>query len=159
MHRLETSRDGKLRAACDRCHDLKNRCVRTGGPDSRCNRCERLDIDCVYRNSSRMGRPKAQRRASVASRAQSTWEDNYQDEPRETDVNRRRDSDKRPSDTSICTAGINSGRTDVEVSTSGSTTINDSPSDILNFLVAPEGLCLSANTIQAMYLANRDVEQ
>ncbi len=59
MHRVESAREGRLRAACDRCHDLKNRCVRTGGGDSRCDRCERLDIDCVYRTASRIGRPRA----------------------------------------------------------------------------------------------------
>ena len=71
MHRVESAREGRLRAACDRCHDLKNRCVRTGGGDSRCDRCERLDIDCVYRTASRIGRPRAttttQRRPSKQS--------------------------------------------------------------------------------------------
>ncbi|PYH37828.1 Zn(II)2Cys6 transcription factor domain-containing protein [Aspergillus neoniger CBS 115656] len=52
------SGDRKLRAACDRCHELKNRCTRTGGPDSRCDRCERLNIDCVYSTTGRMGRPR-----------------------------------------------------------------------------------------------------
>ncbi|GKZ79778.1 hypothetical protein AnigIFM56816_003984 [Aspergillus niger] len=52
------SGDRKLRAACDRCHELKNRCTRTGGPESRCDRCERLDIDCVYNTTARMGRPR-----------------------------------------------------------------------------------------------------
>jgi hypothetical protein len=62
-HRQESNstREPKLRAACNRCHDLKNRCVRTGGPDSRCYRCERLNIDCVYRTNSRTGRPRAHR--------------------------------------------------------------------------------------------------
>ncbi|RHZ55503.1 Zn(II)2Cys6 transcription factor domain-containing protein [Aspergillus thermomutatus] len=54
----------KLRAACDRCHELKNRCTRTGGPESRCDRCERLDIDCVYNTSARMGRPRVSRPVS-----------------------------------------------------------------------------------------------
>lgn len=60
MHRHKTTQQGKLRGACDRCHELKNRCVRTGGPESRCDRCDRLNSDCVYRNTSRIGRPKAQ---------------------------------------------------------------------------------------------------
>ena len=60
--RSESVREVKLRAACDRCHDLKNRCVRIGGAESRCERCERLDIDCVYRNTSSMGRPKRQKK-------------------------------------------------------------------------------------------------
>ncbi|KAK3292395.1 uncharacterized protein B0H64DRAFT_376936 [Chaetomium fimeti] len=72
MHRpqSESVREGKLRAACDRCHELKNRCVRIGGADSRCDRCERLDIDCVYRYSSRMGRPKGQKKTSVTEARQ-----------------------------------------------------------------------------------------
>ncbi|KAE8154023.1 hypothetical protein BDV25DRAFT_6008 [Aspergillus avenaceus] len=60
----------KLRAACDRCHQLKNRCARSGGPESRCDRCERLDIDCIFRANARMGRPRGQRshqRTSPAS--------------------------------------------------------------------------------------------
>ncbi|KAE8163275.1 hypothetical protein BDV40DRAFT_311847 [Aspergillus tamarii] len=58
------SGDRKLRAACDRCHELKNRCTRTGGPQRRCDRCERLDIDCVYNITARMGRPRVSRPAS-----------------------------------------------------------------------------------------------
>lgn len=62
MRPIELGREERLRAACDRCHELKNRCVRAGGPDSRCSRCERLDIDCVYRNVNRMGRPRTRAR-------------------------------------------------------------------------------------------------
>jgi hypothetical protein len=72
MYRRQESnsaREGKLRAACDRCHDLKNRCVRTGGPDSRCDRCERLNINCVYRTNSRTGRPRAHRRPPASELA------------------------------------------------------------------------------------------
>lgn len=72
MIRVESISNGKLRAACDRCHELKNRCTRSGGPDSRCDRCERLDIDCVYQTSARMGRPRASRPApdnSASSRS------------------------------------------------------------------------------------------
>ncbi|KAI2905918.1 transcriptional regulator family: Fungal Specific TF [Aspergillus niger] len=54
----------KLRAACDRCHELKNRCTRTCGPEARCDRCERLDIDCVYNTTARMGRPRLLRPVS-----------------------------------------------------------------------------------------------
>ncbi|BCR97999.1 Zn(II)2Cys6 transcription factor domain-containing protein [Aspergillus luchuensis] len=54
----------KLRAACDRCHELKNRCTRTCGPEARCDRCERLDIDCVYNTTARMGRPRLPRPVS-----------------------------------------------------------------------------------------------
>ncbi|CAG1999426.1 unnamed protein product [Fusarium graminearum] len=53
--------DAKLRAACDRCHELKIRCTRTGGTESRCDRCEKNDIDCVYRAHRRIGRPKSQK--------------------------------------------------------------------------------------------------
>lgn len=63
MIRVESNREGKLRAACDRCHELKNRCARTGGSESRCDRCERLDIDCVYNTSAQMGRPRVFRPA------------------------------------------------------------------------------------------------
>lgn len=61
--RVESNGEGKLRAACDRCHELKNRCTRTGGSESRCDRCERLDIDCVYNTSAQMGRPRVSRPA------------------------------------------------------------------------------------------------
>lgn len=59
--RIESNGEGKLRAACDRCHELNNRCTRTSGSESRCDRCERLDIDCVYNTSARIGRPKLSR--------------------------------------------------------------------------------------------------
>lgn len=61
MSGTEPNTKNKLRAACDRCHELKNRCMRTRGPDARCDRCERLDIDCVYGVGARMGRPRIQR--------------------------------------------------------------------------------------------------
>ena len=60
----EAGQEGKLRESCDRCHKLKNRCRKTGDPDGRCDRCERLDFDCVYRSSSRMGRPKNEKKTS-----------------------------------------------------------------------------------------------
>lgn len=49
--------ESRFRAACDRCHELKNRCARRQGTDSRCERCERLELDCVYSTGARMGRP------------------------------------------------------------------------------------------------------
>lgn len=61
-------RDTRLRASCDRCHELKNRCARTSGPDSRCERCDRLDIDCVYSSSMRIGRPPGQKSNSNKDR-------------------------------------------------------------------------------------------
>lgn len=61
-----SNKDGRLRAACERCHNLKNRCVRSGGTDSRCERCHRLDIDCVYSTSSRIGRPKTRKLQQVS---------------------------------------------------------------------------------------------
>lgn len=57
----QQSPDTRLRSSCDRCHELKNRCARMGGPDSRCERCDRLDIDCVYSSGVRMGRPPGQK--------------------------------------------------------------------------------------------------
>ncbi|CAI7675003.1 unnamed protein product [Penicillium discolor] len=69
MMRVESNGQGKLRAACDRCHELKNRCTRTGGSESRCDRCERLDIDCVYNTSAQMGRPRVFRPAHKTTSA------------------------------------------------------------------------------------------
>lgn len=67
--RVESNGQGKLRAACDRCHELKNRCTRTGGSESRCDRCERLDIDCVYNTCAQMGRPRVFRPAHKSTSA------------------------------------------------------------------------------------------
>lgn len=69
MMRVESNGEEKLRAACDRCHELKDRCTRTGGSESRCDRCERLDIDCVYNTSARMGRPRLSRSAHKTASA------------------------------------------------------------------------------------------
>ncbi|KAK2041396.1 hypothetical protein LZ31DRAFT_557006 [Colletotrichum somersetense] len=70
MRRLQTSKDPKLRSACDRCHELKNRCTRSGGVESRCDRCERLDEDCVYSTRSQVGRPRSRKQeATLAARA------------------------------------------------------------------------------------------
>jgi Fungal Zn(2)-Cys(6) binuclear cluster domain len=141
MHHLTMTQEAKLRAACDRCHDLKNRCVRTGGPESRCDRCGRLDIDCVYRNTSRMGRPKAQRRTSVVSQPQPGGEHNYENGSREANTNSRRDPNKRLSDTPQLAADKNQAQAEVtaETRTNGNTTLNESPSDVMSLLVSPEG--------------------
>ncbi|KAM0202732.1 hypothetical protein ACHAQI_010675 [Fusarium lateritium] len=61
MSQFTKDSDAKLRAAYDRCHELKIRCTRTGGTDSRCDRCDKNDIDCVYRAHRRIGRPKGQK--------------------------------------------------------------------------------------------------
>ncbi|KAG5655081.1 hypothetical protein KAF25_000204 [Fusarium avenaceum] len=61
MSQFTKDSDAKLRAACDRCHELKIRCTRTGGTESRCDRCDKNDIDCVYRAHRRIGRPKSQK--------------------------------------------------------------------------------------------------
>ncbi|KAF5004823.1 hypothetical protein FDECE_8700 [Fusarium decemcellulare] len=66
MSQFSRESDAKLRAACDRCHELKIRCTRTGGTDSRCDRCDKNDIDCVYRAHRRIGRPKSQKSRSDA---------------------------------------------------------------------------------------------
>ncbi|CAG8887908.1 unnamed protein product [Penicillium egyptiacum] len=77
MMRVESNGEGKLRAACDRCHELKNRCTRTGGLDSRCDRCERLDIDCVYNTSARMGRPRVSRLSDKSASSGSGSRDSH----------------------------------------------------------------------------------
>ncbi|KXH26573.1 hypothetical protein CSIM01_02874 [Colletotrichum simmondsii] len=67
MRRLQPANETKLRSACDRCHDMKNRCTRSGGIESRCDRCERLDADCVYSKKSQVGRPRTRKQdASLA---------------------------------------------------------------------------------------------
>lgn len=69
----ETATDAhKLRAACDRCHQLKNRCARSSKHESRCDRCVRLDIDCLFRPNARMGRPRGQRRQQLTAPASNT---------------------------------------------------------------------------------------
>lgn len=48
------------RFACDRCHALKLRCLRKGGPDAEgesCARCHRASALCRYSPSERLGRP------------------------------------------------------------------------------------------------------
>ncbi|KAK4119454.1 hypothetical protein N657DRAFT_674857 [Parathielavia appendiculata] len=129
---LEPAREGKLRAACDRCHDLKNRCVRVGGVDSRCDRCERLDIGCVYRNSSRMGRPKGQRKASVSQSALSGPGNSRQ--ARIPSLS----ADEVP-DMSSTTPGIAPDNGNLGDVASEETTLVDSPSDGLSILVPPPG--------------------
>ncbi|ORY67809.1 uncharacterized protein BCR38DRAFT_407745 [Pseudomassariella vexata] len=120
------AKEGKLRAACDRCHDLKNRCVRTGREDSRCDRCERLDIDCVYRNTSRIGRPKTQRRTSVVS----------QDDSRSANMNNM----PIPGSSPLCTSASITDMNQMETNTSGGTILNESPSDAMSLLVSPEAV-------------------
>ncbi|KAK6225242.1 hypothetical protein QIS74_01289 [Colletotrichum tabaci] len=67
MRRLQTGNDAKFRSACDRCHDMKNRCTQSGRIESRCDRCERLDADCVYSKKSQVGRPRTRKEdASLA---------------------------------------------------------------------------------------------
>ncbi|KAK7996035.1 hypothetical protein PG991_015502 [Apiospora marii] len=53
--------ESKLRSSCDRCHELKNRCARGDDAGGRCERCDRLDIECVYSGASRIGRPPGKR--------------------------------------------------------------------------------------------------
>ena len=45
------------RAACDKCHDSKTRCLKDVNSDG-CQRCTRLGLACTYRPPLRMGRPK-----------------------------------------------------------------------------------------------------
>ncbi|KAK2043420.1 hypothetical protein LZ31DRAFT_566550 [Colletotrichum somersetense] len=58
------------RSACDRCRALKSRCSRENGA-KKCERCQRLQIDCFYSPPRRMGRP-AKKRLSQDITAQST---------------------------------------------------------------------------------------
>lgn len=48
------------RSACDRCRALKSRCSRESGA-AKCERCQRLQIDCFYSPPRRMGRPAKKR--------------------------------------------------------------------------------------------------
>ncbi|KAK1997784.1 hypothetical protein LX36DRAFT_657239 [Colletotrichum falcatum] len=48
------------RSACDRCRALKSRCSRENG-SKKCERCQRLQIDCFYSPPRRMGRPAKKR--------------------------------------------------------------------------------------------------
>ncbi|KAI0469848.1 hypothetical protein GGR56DRAFT_661790 [Xylariaceae sp. FL0804] len=55
------------RKSCDRCHDLKLRCVRSGNSDTTaCDRCLRKQAPCVYSSSLPKGRPSLYR-TSVSS--------------------------------------------------------------------------------------------
>lgn len=144
MHRLEfgNGREGKLRAACDRCHDLKNRCLRTGGPDSRCDRCERLDIDCVYRNTSRIGRPRTQRRQSSVSQPQPSIiaeHSGFQNDTREPHGGHRRVPSKRSHHVSMTGSALSDSLNQAEIDTSANTALIESPSDVMSLLVSPEG--------------------
>ena len=138
MHRPRPDpvREGKLRAACDRCHDLKNRCVRIGGPDSRCDRCERLDIDCVYQKSSNMGRPKRQRKNTAVSQFRPSG-------PQQTtDQQTSGKASERTPEMSVIVAGgseLDGIQMEGDTIPSGSTTLIDSPSDAMSFLMSPKG--------------------
>ncbi|KAL0765250.1 hypothetical protein CaCOL14_011171 [Colletotrichum acutatum] len=72
MRRLPMANDTKLRSACDRCHDMKNRCTRSGGIESRCDRCERLDADCVYSKKSQVGRPRTRKQDASSAEVERT---------------------------------------------------------------------------------------
>lgn len=72
MRRLPMANDAKLRSACDRCHDMKNRCTRSGGIESRCDRCERLDADCVYSKKSQVGRPRTRKQDATSAGGERT---------------------------------------------------------------------------------------
>ena len=49
-----SNRSGRLRSACDTCHQGKNRC--SGG--NPCSACRTSGIRCIYSPGSRLGRPK-----------------------------------------------------------------------------------------------------
>jgi len=140
MNTIESARESRLRAACDRCHDLKNRCVRTGGIDSRCDRCERLDIDCVYRNTLRIGRPRTtQRRASTISRSQlHSSESTSRQEEEARDGNHRRVPSKRSFE-EIAGSSVDASTVEEESRGNGNSTLIGSPSDVMSLLVTPNG--------------------
>jgi len=56
------------RAACDRCHQIKNRCSREPGCRE-CERCTRLGITCNYSAPLRMGRPMVKDRTNSYPRS------------------------------------------------------------------------------------------
>ncbi|KAK1985980.1 hypothetical protein LZ30DRAFT_757592 [Colletotrichum cereale] len=63
------------RSACDRCRALKSRCSRENGA-TKCERCQRLQIECFYSPPRRMGRP-AKKRLSQDITAQPTTPASY----------------------------------------------------------------------------------
>jgi hypothetical protein len=141
QQRLEATREAKLRAACDRCHDLKNRCVRTGGPDSRCDRCERLDIDCVYRTNSRTGRPRAERQPPEPELQLSQGRRGKNSESFHTTKSRKVHSRQSPRRKSSDTApsAVDSDQNDLETGNTSGNSLDGSTSDAMDLVVSPEG--------------------
>jgi hypothetical protein len=55
------------RDACDRCHSIKTRCVRTEYSEI-CVRCERLGSSCHYSPAGRTGRPLGSQKRNIQRR-------------------------------------------------------------------------------------------
>lgn len=56
------------REACDRCHNLKSRCIKPRH-SSVCSRCQKLGVSCVYSPPLRVGRPKGKRNQTAEGRS------------------------------------------------------------------------------------------
>ncbi|EZF25491.1 hypothetical protein H112_02220 [Trichophyton rubrum D6] len=57
----------RKRYACDKCHNLKSKCMRTS-EDNECKRCARLGLDCVYSAPLPLGRLRGRRRPNSSSK-------------------------------------------------------------------------------------------
>ncbi|EFQ98469.1 hypothetical protein MGYG_01497 [Nannizzia gypsea CBS 118893] len=71
------SSEARLRLACNRCHAQKLRCLRSEGaePGSKCERCRRASVPCVYSPPNRIGRPARSGLSSTTSSAGSSKPD------------------------------------------------------------------------------------
>lgn len=68
---------GPSREACDRCHAMKTRCVRS--PRSQvCVRCTRLGFSCHYSPPGRTGRPAGSKQKNTANRTKPSPTSSYQ---------------------------------------------------------------------------------
>lgn len=63
-----SSRPSGVREACDRCHDLKSRCIKPPN-SSVCSRCHRLQLRCTHSPPLRLGRPSNKRQRHHAANA------------------------------------------------------------------------------------------
>ncbi|EZF27012.1 hypothetical protein H100_00942 [Trichophyton rubrum MR850] len=71
------SSESRLRLACNRCHTQKLRCLRSDGtePGSKCERCRRASVQCVYSPPDRIGRPARSGVSSTTSAGGSSKSD------------------------------------------------------------------------------------
>ncbi|KAK2848542.1 hypothetical protein FQN49_005618 [Arthroderma sp. PD_2] len=70
----DCSSEPRLRSACNRCHAQKLRCLRSEGTEagSKCDRCRRASVPCVYSPPNRIGRPARSGVTSATSSATSS---------------------------------------------------------------------------------------